>query len=124
MPSTNLKQSNQITAVTLLALSLLGFWGTWGIGGRTGFLALIKESLDRPIQVLPVVDQPVKHTYTAIPPVDALIRRLNVFLWPAIDGTWPGLCLVAWEFSGQFSATWMIAGIEGMRAGNKGKLIS
>ena len=124
MASTNLKPLNNAAAASLLLLSLLGLWGTWGIGGRTGFLALIKDTLDAPVQLLPVVKEPVKHTYTAIPPVDALVRRLNVFLWSAIDGTWPGLCLVAWEFSGQFSATWMVAGLEGLRAGNRGKLIS
>ncbi|KAL8861302.1 MAG: hypothetical protein Q9178_002174 [Gyalolechia marmorata] len=112
----NLNTLNKTVAATLVLLSLLGFWGTWGIGGRSGFLKLIKDTLDAPTQLLPVVKQPVKHTYTGIPPIDALIRRLNVFLWPAIDGTWPGLCLVAWEFSGMFSATWMVAGLEGLRA--------
>lgn len=110
--------------VSLFLLSLFGFWGTWRIGGHTGFLKLIKDTLDPPVQLLPVVGQPVKHTYTTIRPVDALVWRLNVFLWPAIDGTWPGLCLVAWEFSSQFSGTWMIAGLEGLRAGNRGRTIS
>ena len=120
----SLSTFNNTALISLFLLSLLGLWGTWGIGGRTGFLGLIKDTLDAPVQLLPVVKQPVKHTYTAIGPVDALIRRLNVFLWPAIDGTWPGLCLVAWEFSGQFSGTWMSAGLEGLRHGNRGKIIS
>ncbi|KAL8897030.1 MAG: hypothetical protein Q9207_007419, partial [Kuettlingeria erythrocarpa] len=111
----SLQSLNNITTITLLLFGLLGFWGTWGIGGRTGFLGLIKDTLNAPVQLLPVVEQPVHHTYTGLPPVDALIRRLNVFLWPAIDGTWPGLCLVAWEFSGAFSASWMVAGLEGLR---------
>ncbi|KAL8780368.1 MAG: hypothetical protein Q9213_006512, partial [Squamulea squamosa] len=115
---------NNAALCSLLLLAFLGFWGTWGIGGRTGFLALIKDTLDAPVQLLPVVDKPVHHTYTGIPPVDALIRRLNVFLWPAIDGTWPGLCLVAWEFSGGFSASWMVVGLEGLRYGNRGRVIS
>ncbi|KAI4182104.1 MAG: hypothetical protein L6R41_006198 [Letrouitia leprolyta] len=111
----SLQNLNSTVLVSLLGFSLLSFWGTWGIGYRTGFLALIKDTLNAPKQLLPVVAQPVHHTYTAIPPVDALIRRLNVFLWPAIDGTWPGLCLVAWEFSGMFSASWIVTGIEGLR---------
>lgn len=120
----SLQSLNNVTTVTLLLFGLLGFWGTWGVGGRTGFLGLIKDTLNAPVQLLPVVEQPVHHTYTGIPPVDALIRRLNVFLWPAIDGTWPGLCLVAWEFSGAFSASWMVAGLEGLRYGNRGRIIS
>lgn len=115
---------NNSVRASLFLLSLLGLWGTWGIGGRTGFLGLIKDALNADVQRLPVVNQPVKQTYTAIGPVDALIRRLNIFLWPAVDGTWPGLSLVAWEFSGQFSGTWMIAGLEGLRQGNKGRIIS
>ena len=116
--------SNKTAAASLLAVSLLAIWGTWGIGGRTGFLALIKEALEAKVQLLPVVNEPVKQFYTGIGPIDQFIRRLNVFLWPAIDGTWPGLCLVAWELNGQFSAAWMIAGIEGLRYGNQGKVIA
>ena len=101
----SLSTFNNNALISLFLLSLLGFWGTWGIGARTGSLGLIQEALNAPVQLLPAVKQPVKHTYTAIGPVDALIRRLNVFLWPAIDGTWPGTCLVAWEFSAQFSGT-------------------
>ncbi|KAL8793885.1 MAG: hypothetical protein Q9195_003504 [Heterodermia aff. obscurata] len=118
------ENSNKTAAASLLALSLLAIWGTWGIGGRTGFLALIKDALEAPIQRLPVVNEPVKQFYTGIGPADYFVRRLNIFLWPAIDGTWPGLCLVAWELNGQFSAAWLIAGIEGLRHGNRGKLIS
>ena len=124
MASTGLKTLNNAAAASLLLLSLLGILGTWGTGSRNNFLAIVKDTLQAPVQLLPAANQPVKRTYTLIPPVDALVRRLNVILWPAIDGTWPGTCLVAWEFSGQFSTTWMIAGLEGLRAGNKGRLIS
>ena len=116
--------SHKAAAASLLAISLLAIWGTWGIGGRTGFLGLIKDALEAKVQLLPVVNEPVKQFYTGIGPVDQFIRRLNIFLWPAIDGTWPGLCLVAWELNGQFSGAWLIAGIEGLRHGNQGKLIS
>ena len=122
MPSLKAVNTTIVLALPLLALAEL--WTTWGLGYRTGFLLFIKERLTANPQLLPSVEVPVKINYTWIPPVDALIRRLNVFLWPAIDGTWPGLSLVAWEFSGQFSATWMIAGLEGLRQGNKGKLLT
>ncbi|KAI4212382.1 MAG: hypothetical protein LQ351_004952 [Letrouitia transgressa] len=122
MPS--LQALNTAAKIALPLLSFAGFWGTWGIGFRTGFLKLIKERLTADNKLLPSAEVPLKLTYTWIPPVDALIRRLNVFLWPAIDGRWPGLSLVAWEFSGQFSATWMIAGLEGLRYGNRGKLVT
>lgn len=118
------KNLNTAASIALFLISLLGFWGTWGQGSRNGFLKLIKERLTSDAKRLPSVEVPLKLVYTFIPPVDALIRRLNVFLWPAIDGAWPGLSLVAWEFSGQFSATWMIAGVEGLREGNRGKLLT
>ena len=124
MASTELRNRNNIVAASLLALSLLGFWGTWGIGTRDGFLPAVKDTLSAPVPLLPAVNQPVKQTYTAIPPVDYLIRRLNVVLWPAIDGTWPGLCLQAWEFSGQMTGSLLVIQLEGLRAGNKGKLIT
>ena len=111
-------------AVALIGFSLLGIWGLLGINGRDGFLSLLKGILKAPVQLLPVVNQPVRQTFTGIPPIDAIIRQQNVLLWPAIDGTWPGLSLSAWEQSGQFSATWMVAGLEGLRAGNRGKLVS
>lgn len=115
---------NTAASIALLLISLLGFLGTWGQGFQNGFLKGIKERLTADHKRLPSVEVPLKLVYTFIPPVDALIRRLNVFLWPAIDGAWPGLSLVAWEFSGQFSATWMIAGVEGLREGNRGKVLT
>lgn len=119
-----LKNLNTTAPIALFLISLLGFWGTWGQGFQNGFLAGIKERLTSDAKRLPSVEVPLKLVYTFVPPVDALIRRLNVFLWPAIDGAWPGLSLVAWEFSGQFSATWLIAGVEGLREGNRGKLLT
>ena len=85
---------------------------------------MIKARLTASNKLLPSCEKPLKLHYTRIPPVDKLIQRLNVFLWPAIDGRWPGLALVAFEFSGQFSGTWMVAGLEGMRKGNVGKLLT
>ena len=85
---------------------------------------MIKERLTASKKLLPSAEKPLKLHYTRIPPVDKLIQRLNVFLWPAIDGRWPGLALVAFEFSGQFSGTWMVAGLEGLRRGNVGKLLT
>lgn len=120
----SLKTLNTATKATLLLLSLTGFWTTWGVGKRTGFLALIADRLKANVKLLPAAEKPLKTTFTGIPPVDQLLRRLTVFLWPAIDGTWPGLSLVAFEFSGQFSGAWMVAGLEGLRVGNRGNILS
>ncbi|KAL8717473.1 MAG: hypothetical protein Q9225_005280 [Loekoesia sp. 1 TL-2023] len=62
----SLQTLNNTALVSLLLLSFLGLWGTWGIGGRTGFLGLIKDTLDAPVQKLPVVSQPVHQTTTII----------------------------------------------------------
>lgn len=116
--------NNTAAASIAFLLSLVGFWGTWGQGFRNGFLEHNKKRLTADEKLLPSVEVALKLVYTFIPPVDALIRRLHVFLWPAIDGAWPGLSLVAWEFSGQFTATMMIAALEGLREGNRGKLLT
>ncbi|CAL8581218.1 hypothetical protein XPA_006919 [Xanthoria parietina] len=117
MPS--LTTLNTLALGTLLASAAVAVWGTWGIAFRTGFLALIKS-----MRVLPVVNVPLHETYTGISPIDKFIQRLHLILYPAVDGTWPGLCLVAWEFSGSFAVTWMVVGLEGLRMGNKEKVLA
>ncbi|KAL8661200.1 MAG: hypothetical protein Q9202_005802 [Teloschistes flavicans] len=116
MATSNLERVSKIVGVSLLLTSVLATGGTLTTVIRSGFFKLLKAALAAHPVVLPVVNVPVKHTYTGLPPVDGFIRAFHVLIYPAIDGTWPGLCLSAWEFSGMFSVTWMLAGLEGLRA--------
>ena len=120
----SLRTLNTAARAALLLISFAGFWTTWGIGKRTGFLDLIASRLKANVQLLPAVEKPLKTTFTGIGLVDRLLRRMTVILWPAIDGTWPGLSLVAFEFSGQMFGTWMVVGLEGLRHGNRGNLLT
>ncbi|MCJ1229077.1 hypothetical protein MMC12_005742 [Toensbergia leucococca] len=122
MPS--LQTLNTAVKIALPLISLAGFLSTWGLGARDGFLGLLADRLHSKVQLLPAAEQPVRMTFTGLPLVDPLLQRLTIFLWPAIDGTWPGTSLVAFEFSGQFAGAWMVAGLEGLRLGNKGKLLT
>ena len=102
MEMVSLHNLNTAVEVALALLNLVGFWGTWGIGARTSFLEMIKRRLIEDTKLLLSVGKPLEQSSTPIAPVEALIRKLKVFLWPAIDGRWPELALIAWEFSGRF----------------------
>ncbi|KAI4193941.1 MAG: hypothetical protein LQ350_008062 [Teloschistes chrysophthalmus] len=124
MASSSIKSVSNVVGVSLILISVIATSGTALTVFRSGFGKLLKTALSAHPPRLPVVDVPVKHTYTGLPPVDGFIRAFHVLIYPAIDGTWPGLCMSAWEFSGMFSVTWIVASLEGLRAGNRGKLIS
>lgn len=119
-----LKSLNSAARIAILLLSLAGFWNTWGVGTRTGLSALLKGRLQAELKLLPAAEKPLRTSYTGLPLIDPLLSTFTMLLWPAIDGTWPGLCLFAFEFSGQFSSGWMIVGLEGLRLGNKGTLLT
>lgn len=116
----SLKTLNNGAKIATLLLAVAGLWTALEIGKRTGFFAMLKGELQADIKLLPGAQKPLKTTFTGLPFIDRTLSRLTMVLWPAIDGTWPRVSLIAFEFSGQFAGAWMVAGLEGLRAGNRG----
>ena len=67
---------------------------------------------------------PLKVHYTGLKALDRHLSTLAIIFWPVMDGSMPNLSLDTLSFVGQVVAVWSLCMLEGMRAGNKGKLIS
>lgn len=73
---------------------------------------------------LPGTDIPLKESYTRIEAIDKQLGVLALFFWPVVDGSTPALSLFCLQFQGEVVAVWSLFMLEGMRAGNKGRIIS
>ncbi|KAI4152269.1 MAG: hypothetical protein LQ340_003016 [Diploschistes diacapsis] len=106
----------------LINLSLFAVYAIWGLFGRNGageLLNAFKENGN-----LPASNIPIKTVYTGIPQLDGLFVTLNTFFWQVIDGSAPTLSLQSFQFAGQVWGLWALIMLEGVRAGNKGRVNS
>jgi len=109
---------------TLLALCAAGCYFTWGLFIGNGTKALMEHLRDVGPRILTGTDAPIKQIYTGIKPLDAQLGVLTVFFWEIVDGSTPHACLYGIRFGVQVMVMWGLVMIEGMRAGNKGSIIS
>ena len=73
---------------------------------------------------LPGTKQQLGRVYTGVGPVDYQLAVLAVFFWELVDGSMPNGSLQAFHLAGQFGAAWTIVVIEGLRKGNRGRIVS
>ncbi|KAH9477175.1 Epoxide hydrolase ascI [Psilocybe cubensis] len=66
----------------------------------------------------------LRHIYTNIWPLDALINRLTPFFWTLVTGVLPELSLFGVYMAGQLVASETLLLLEGARRGNKGRVVS
>ena len=110
----------RIVQFSLLLTTGLAFYLTW-------YLVLNNGTAPPPpkgVPTLPGTSIPLKTSYTGIEAIDDQLAVLVTFFWPIVDGNTPALSLFCIQFEGGFVAVWSMFMIEGMRAGNKGRLIS
>lgn len=74
--------------------------------------------------VLTGTNAPIKQRYTGIRSLDNQLGVLTVFFWELVDGSLPHASLHAVRFGMQVMVAWGLVMVEGMRAGNKGLIIS
>jgi len=66
-------------------------------------------------------------TFTGIERLEFVDKQLQVlvtFFAPVVDPAYPGLNLFSIHGAGQFGAAWTLMMMEGMRMGNRGRIIS
>lgn len=73
---------------------------------------------------MPGTTQPVKQRYTGIKAIDDQLVFLVVMFWEIIDGSMPDLSLFSFMFAGQALCSYTLILIEGVRNGNRGKLVT
>jgi len=111
-----------LVLVALPLLSLAGYYSLWRVGTQNGTFGHIQRVLVQAQNAkLPGTEFPLIRHYTGIAPVDRQLVILVTFFAHAVDGSSAGFS--SWGMT-QFGAAWCVMVMEGLRAGNKGKLIS
>lgn len=117
--------SNRFAGFTLVATFLFSFNALWGTLYRNGYIsALLSLSDNGPPYMLPGTSIPLLLRYTGIPWSDKVAAFAVVIFANVTDGSMPQLSLLAFHLSGQFAVIVSLVLIEGMRAGNRGGLMS
>ena len=115
--------TRSVTALLLL-LSGAGFYLTLYLIVNNGTAALLQPAKLNGVPVLPGTKFPLKLAYTGISAVDGQLVKLALFFWPVIDGSVPSASMQGLHFGGQIVAAWGLMLVEGMRFGNRGRLVS
>ena len=113
-------------AFTLLGFSALGAYATVGAMIKNGFSDAIKAYItDPPHQGYPGAPQPLLREYTGVAAVDGVLLFLVGFFSALFDGDIAPECRLyaVWGMT-QFGACWTLVILEGLRAGNRGRLVS
>ena len=124
LTSVTMPASVYLLQATLVALSALGAYLTWGLALSNGTITMMEYTRNVEPQVLPGTDSPLKQSYIGIQAVDNQLTVLVLFFWQLVDGSMPNASLSTFRFASQFVPGWGLVVIEGMRSGNKGKIIS
>ncbi|OQV00520.1 hypothetical protein CLAIMM_06003 [Cladophialophora immunda] len=112
-----------VPKVVLILLSLAGFWTLWGFPYQNGLLKILGQQSE-PGAVIPgPTSAPMKQTYTGIGPIDKQLTVLVSFFYTAIDGNRADVSLSFLYLGGQVLAAWVLVMVEGLRNGNRGKLL-
>ena len=73
---------------------------------------------------IPDTSAPVRQTYTGISAIDQQLVTLFHFFWPVVDGSDPGLSIFMVSFLGDIYGLWSLIMLDGLRPGNRGRLVS
>ncbi|ROV88132.1 hypothetical protein VMCG_10420 [Cytospora schulzeri] len=119
--------SRPVTLVILAACAAFGAYGTMGAGLRNGLFDSMTKSVGRDVEdkYFAGGPAPYKTAYTGVEAIDDHLITLVAFFIYIIDGpkTW-GVVLVYWYLMAQLCAGWMLLSMEGLRQGNRGRVVS
>lgn len=98
-----------------------------GAGFNNGLFDSMTKSAGHQVKdkYFPGGPAPYKTSYTGIQAIDDHLVTLIVFFIYIIDGprTWD-VVLVYWYLMAQLCAGWMLLSMEGLRQGNRGRVVS
>ena len=100
-----------------------GFYGTWYLLLNNGTTDLMRTVGDES-KLLPGTKAPILSFYTGIEAIDHQLAVLDVFFWELVDGSHPDTSLFCYQFAGQIFSGWSLLMIEGLRKGNKWRVVS
>lgn len=118
-----------LTIAILAGCSALGAYATFGAASKNGLLAAIGKAVGSDVEPeakhFPGGPTPYKTTYTGITAIDDTLLTLIAFFIILLDGpktqdtVWVSRYLMT-----QFLAGWVLLTLEGLRKGNKGRVVS
>lgn len=115
-----------LLVASLLACALVGGYAAIGSMGRSGFTdAIFAHVVDPGAGGFPGAPTPLLRRYTGIEAVDYGLAVLVGFFSGLIGGdVAPQYRLFTLWGMTQFAACWTLVALEGLRAGNRGRLVS
>ena len=118
--------SSSIRAVqfVLILLFAAAYYGTWYLIMNNGATDVLGRIMAEKIPLLPGTEAALKQAYTGVGFVDKQLTILTLFFWEIVDGSLPGASLQGFQFAGQMGAAWGLFMVEGIREGNRWRLIS
>lgn len=110
-----------LAKLSLFALFIIGGSTIHGLSIASGYYDLVEQHKAKSVlHDGTLYDANV----TGVKALDDFLGTLIQFFWPGADGTSPGASLQSFLFASQFAPFLVIWILEGLRAGNKGKLVS
>lgn len=120
--------SRALTIAALAGLCGLGFYSTLLASSTNGLVpALLKATVptEAEARYCPGAPAPFKDTYTGIAAVDDKLRLLVCFFAIVIDAPQtPDVAWVSGYLGVQLFAGWLLLSLEGLRYGNRGRIVS
>ena len=112
------------TKLALLCLSAAGYYAVWYIllnNGTTDYMSHIRDFGPR---VLPGTKAPLRTVYSGVPAIDYQLTVLALLFWETVDGSHPSASLFCFHFAMQIVCGWGLLMIEGLRHGNRWRVVS
>lgn len=118
-----------LTIALLLACSAVGFYATLLTGAQNGLFAAIGKAVGRDtspkLKHFPGGPTPYNFAYTGFAAIDDQLSTLIAFFVLILDG--PKTLDTVWVsryLTTQFFAGWVLLSLEGLREGNRGRVVS
>ena len=112
------------TKLVLLLLCAVGYYATWHLLLNNGTTEHMTHMRDSGPHLLPGTDQPLKTVYTGLKALDYQLTVLALFFWELVDGSLPDASLFCFHFATQVACGWGLLMVEGLRHGNRWRVIS
>jgi hypothetical protein len=112
------------TKALLILSALAAGYCIIGLQVKNGTFDILAEMTSEAPRRLPGSDELLVQQYTKVWPLDFQLKELVTFFWPVVNGELPELSLFGAYIATQIVPVHVLVLLEGLRRGNKGKLIS
>jgi hypothetical protein len=123
-PASATMSARIVAATAFAAIAVLGVFSILGLPARNGMGDLFAAETEQTESLLASIGQTSKTHFTKLDGLDAFLDQLIAFSIRCVNGENKALSLFTTYFTGQVTATHAILVLEGLRTGNKNKIIS